>query len=291
EAKIFSRKDSTTQKIRLFDNITFSGNYNFAADSFHFSVLSGRATSRLFKGLSTINVAANWDFYGLDEEGQRSSTTLWEESKRPILRLGSQTLHWGKLLRFNSANVRLTTNITVQKLRRLIRGEDTLGNTGRAMSLNVGEPGRKDAVPDPDLLGLEQTSDERTNLVEKPEEAILDLLNNFRISHNFNFDILGRTAQSDTLRVRTHTLSASGSMQLTTNWSVRVGNIGYDFLQKNVTYPDFSFSRNLHCWTLEFSWQPRRGTYGLSLYVTDSPLNFIRIPYGQTVADGNRGVF
>lgn len=37
EAKYYSRKDTIEKKVRLFDNLTVSGNYNFAADSFQWS--------------------------------------------------------------------------------------------------------------------------------------------------------------------------------------------------------------------------------------------------------------
>ena len=269
EAKIFSKKDSTEKKIRLMDNVSLTGNYNFAADSLNFSYLNGTATTRLFKGLSTFAIRARWDPYTLDEDGRRIDKFHYAET--------------GKLLRFDGASFRLTTNITVDKIRKLLKGEDALGNTGRTVSTPTSSrpPGRENPN---DPRGAARP--ERPNIAEEPEEAILDLFDNFRLSHNFNFDIDALVGERDTIQLTTHTLSTSGSLQLTPNWSIRVGNIGYDFVKKRVSYPDFSFIRNLHCWSLEFSWQPTRGTYGLSLYVTDSPLNFIRIPYGRNVADG-----
>lgn len=265
EAKIFSKKDSTEKKIRLMDNLNFSGNYNFAADSLRFSQISGTATTRLFKGLSTFAIRARWDPYTLDGDGRRVNNFHFVET--------------GKLLRFDGASFRLTTNITVDRIRKLIRGEDDLSSTTRGGSTPPAQfGGDVDAPPN--------TRPDRPNVAQEPEEAILDLFNNFRISHNFNFELDALIDQRDTIKLTTHTISTSGNLQLTPNWSIRVGNIGYDFVQKRVSYPDFSFTRNLHCWSLQFSWQPTRGTYGLSLYVTDSPLNFLRIPYGRNIADG-----
>ena len=65
-----------------------------------------------------------------------------------------------------------------------------------------------------------------------------------------------------------------------------VGNIGYDFVQKQLTYPDFSFSRDLHCWEMGMSWQPVRGTYAFYLRVKPGTLDFIKVPYQQNIGDG-----
>ncbi|MBT8229334.1 MAG: hypothetical protein KJO50_03680, partial [Bacteroidia bacterium] len=60
EIKYFSKKDSTEKKLKLFDNINLSGNYNFAADSLKWSRVTVSSTSRFFKGVTTI--ASSWTF-------------------------------------------------------------------------------------------------------------------------------------------------------------------------------------------------------------------------------------
>ena len=85
----------------------------------------------------------------------------------------------------------------------------------------------------------------------------------------------------DSTFLSTHALSLSGTVNLTSQWKITVGRIGYDFVKKQLTYPDFQFYRSLHCWEMGTSWQPQRGTYSFFIRVRQAPLDFINIPYGR----------
>ena len=50
EAKYFSRRDSTEKKLKLFDNISVSGNYNMAAEYNQWSPINISGNTRFFKG-------------------------------------------------------------------------------------------------------------------------------------------------------------------------------------------------------------------------------------------------
>jgi hypothetical protein len=76
-----------------------------------------------------------------------------------------------------------------------------------------------------------------------------------------------------------------GSVHISPKWTINVGNIGYDFRSEQLTYPDFGFSRDLHCWFLNFSWQPQRGTYALQIGVKPGTLDFIKIPHNRNTQD------
>ncbi len=90
----------------------------------------------------------------------------------------------------------------------------------------------------------------------------------------------------DSTFLSTHSISLNGTVNLTSQWKITVGRIGYDFVRKQLTYPDFQFYRSLHCWEMGTSWQPSRGTYSFFIRVRQAPLDFIKIPYGQ----GNNNV-
>ena len=85
----------------------------------------------------------------------------------------------------------------------------------------------------------------------------------------------------DSTYISTHSLSLSGTVNITSQWKVTVGRIGYDFVNQRLTYPDFQFYRSLHCWEMGTSWQPQRGTYSFFIRVRQAPLDFIKIPYGR----------
>ncbi|MEL6925535.1 MAG: hypothetical protein AAFO94_15935 [Bacteroidota bacterium] len=69
---------------------------------------------------------------------------------------------------------------------------------------------------------------------------------------------------------------------------VRVGNIGYDFKAKRLTYPDIGITRNLHCWQMSFNWQPTRRTFSFTIQVSQAPLNFLKVPYQRNNVDSFR---
>ena len=113
EAKLFSKKDSTTKKAKILDNLNFSGNYNFIADSLNWSPISFSGNIRLLKGLATIKLSGAYDPYTLDEDGRRINTFEKDVS--------------GKLLRFDNARISLNTGMTVKQLRGLFAQKDKAG--------------------------------------------------------------------------------------------------------------------------------------------------------------------
>jgi hypothetical protein len=248
EAKYFSRKDSADKKLKLFDNIVVSGNYNFAADSLKWSQVRMSGTTRILKGMTTFRLQARFDPYAVDEKGRRIDRFQYQKN--------------GKALRFVSTNAAFNTGITVGKIRALFQGRE------------------EKVVED-----LVEEEEERLR-EERPEETdFLSLFENFRVSHNFTLDWTGQPDGSDTLIVGTNTINCSGNIQLTDNWQVTIGNFGYDFIRKGVTYPSLGFTRNLHCWQMGANWQPTRGTYSFFIQVRPGSLDFINIPYTRNNAD------
>jgi hypothetical protein len=120
EAKYFSRKDSTDKKLKIFDNLNISGNYNFAADSLKFSQVRLSGATRFFKGTTTLRFNATYDPYVENENGRRINRFAINES--------------GKLLRFVSANVGIATNLTVAKIRALFQGREEPLDEGQRVS-------------------------------------------------------------------------------------------------------------------------------------------------------------
>lgn len=103
EAKTFSRRDSTFKNSRILRRLDLNGNYNFAADSLHFSPVSVTANTALFKDLISILFNAAWDPYEVNDRGQRINQFVWDTRKTP--------------LRFVDARVSLSTALTVRTMR------------------------------------------------------------------------------------------------------------------------------------------------------------------------------
>jgi hypothetical protein len=253
EAKIFSKRDSTFKNIKLFNGISVSGSYNFAADSLKWSTVGITGNTGFFNNLSSFRFNVTMDPYDFNRKtGGR------------INQLNLNTN--GKLLHLSSWSMTLTTNLTVERLRDFIQGKDT--------DKKIANQPRPEAGTEPDLTNL-----------QGPED-FLSLFENFTIAHNFTVGQRYYTATGkDSIAITTHTISSRGSIKLTPNWNIYVGNFGYDFQSKRITYPDFSFARDLHCWEMGVSWQPQFGSYSFFIRVKPGKLDFINIPYGKRIQD------
>jgi hypothetical protein len=253
EAKYFSKKDSTEKKLKLFDNIVMSGNYNFAAagDSLHFSPLNINGTTRFFGGATTFGFSATYDFYEINEEtGRRIDQFYWEKP--------------GQLLRFDNFQARLSTRLTIRKIKEIFGSKEKEGS-------------RSD---DGQSAGRGRSQSQAGQ--RQQDNRFFNLFDDFSLDHNLG---LMRNGRLDTTIITTHTVNMRGAVKLTKKWSITVGNIGYDFRAKELTYPDFGFVRDLHCWLISMSWQPQRGTYSLQIGVKPGSLDFIKIPHNRNQQD------
>ncbi len=165
-----------------------------------------------------------------------------------------------KLLRFEDLTLRFSSHITFQQVLDLFNPKkDAQSQTGL-------DPGKK-------------------KLPVKGDK-FFDLLSSFSINHELGIT-RGWMPGRDSTVITTNSVNMVGSMQITPNWSVNFGNIGYDFKSKQLTYPDIGLARDLHCWQLSFSFQPTRGTYSFHLGVKPGSFDFLKFPYNR----GNQDSF
>lgn len=248
EAKYFSKRDSTEKKLKLFDNISVGGNYNFAArgDSLHFSPINISGNTRLFKGITTVSVGATYSFYDINERGQLVNK-FYADTKG----------HW---LRFDNLRLRFSSHITFNDILGLFGKKES-----RPAERTERAPGQPPALP----VG---------------KDKFFDLLSGFSINHEMGIMRFGMPGK-DTTIISTHSVNMTGSMKLTPNWSIRFGNIGYDFKSKQLTYPDIGLARDLHCWEMSFNFQPTRGTYSFHIGVKPGSFDFLKFPYKRSNYD------
>ena len=113
EMKLYSAKRDTIKRVRLFDNLAFSGSYSLTRDTLKWSTIGTGGLFRLFKGLSNLTWNATFDPYKLDEKGRRiNKFTLKEE---------------GKLVRLAAFGIALNTQMSVRELRNLFDKEKKAG--------------------------------------------------------------------------------------------------------------------------------------------------------------------
>ncbi len=131
-------------------------------------------------------------------------------------------------------------------------------------------------------LGI-QPKTEKTKSPNPNNPAFLQAL-----TLNYNLNVAFKYANGkDTTLYTSNELSLVGTFNFSKNWNMRITRIGYDFSRQTLTYPDFTFSRKLHCWEMGVEWcpAPERRTWRFFLQVRPGSLGFIRVPYNKTVLD------
>ncbi len=260
EAKYWSRKDTTEKIIRLFDNISLNGNYNFIADSIKWSNLNMTGNTTVLKGLTNFNFRALWSPYIYDAKGRITKETVWSRSNRP--------------LEFKNFSGQFSTVVSFGKIREILTG------SGRDKSDEDNPGRRKNSQETPE--NEEESTDKKKP--ELPETSLSEWFENFSFSHALNFEYRNETGK-DTLFVSSHSLNITGSIPLSRNWTMNIGNIAYDLKNKSFVYPYFSFARDLHCWQMNFTWAPSNGVYSFFIGVKSSALSFLKYDYGQRNAN------
>lgn len=227
EIKVRSAKDTIKgeKKIPIIENLTFSGNYNFIADSFNLSDIRFSANNRISQYLS-LNVNGTFDPYIYNKETNRRTPQLG-------------ITNGGKWLRLKNLNV----NISGSWQSKSRDGGRTPGDQF--------DP--RNGLPPEELL-QEDGSYTRDQVFGAPLSYV-DF--NIPLSVNYNYSLsLTRfySKGKDTSSV-VQSLSAGVNFSLTPKWKIGV-NTGYDFVNKEISRTDISIYRDLHCWQLAFNWVP-----------------------------------
>jgi len=246
EGKYWSKADSTEKKFKFLNNLNMNGNYNFAADSLKMSPLNIRGNTSFFKGITNVNLSARYNFYQKNEDGRFINETIWDRDRRPF--------------EFDNFQLTVTNGSTIGNLRKLLFKEKKKKETD------------KDSSKD-----RNKTSKSR----KKKEVVLTDWMDNFRISHQFRYEIRKQNNGRDTSMVRSHSVRLSGRINLTDQWNLSVNNISYDLVNKKFVFPQFALNRDLHCWTMQFSWTPALEVYSFFIGVKSNTLSFLKYNYGQ----------
>lgn len=250
EAKYFSKKDSIDKKIKIFESINVGGSYNFAQPEYQWSMVSASGRTRLFKGLTNFTFRLNWDPY------------LNEVNEEQTRRIRVEKLYFketGKLLQFMGGTFSLNTGLTVSKIREIFQGKDP-----------------------------EVVEDRRDEKQQQGEEDFLSLFDNFRIAHNIGARWERTYQDKDTLIISTNSVDVRGNIKLTKNWQITIGQIGYDFINKRLTYPDIGFRRDIHCWEAGFNWTPDRQAFSFYIRAKGGTFGFLKLPYQRNYRDAER---
>ncbi len=253
EMKVRNLRDTTGEefrKIKIFDNLSASTNYNFAADSFQLSDISFRARTSFFKNAVSINFSGSINpyIYELISE-QTSITGVRRVNQREVNRFAwdaGQGL--GKLERIAT---NISFNLSPSTFGGTAKPDDTnAGNRGLAGG-GLGATSGTSFFDDPSIAEGLGTQDEVSVIQNNPDQYV-DFNLPWRLSANYSITRSKRGFEDANI---VQTLSFSGSLALTPKTQVSF-NSGYDLEAKEFTTTRLTVNRDLHCWTLSFNVVP-----------------------------------
>ena len=234
EAKVRDPSDSTgkgSKKVKLLDQLNFSTNYNFLADSCKMGKISGSMSTNLF-GKVNISASAGFEPYAAKVINGR----LYQRINRFAFQEGQG------LARFTNASASASYSIS---------GKGAInGNDGREDSSSPADyyqriyyhPVTGEYVPGGWLY--------YTN----PNVP-------WSVNFNVNFNCTRAPLYDKDLdqlifkNTYTSTLGMSGNIKLTPRMSINASS-GYDFIAKKITTTQISATYDLHCFNIAVSWVP-----------------------------------
>lgn len=247
EAKIRTENDSTGKgfkKIPILQGLTFSGNYNFAADSLKLSTISFSGRTTIFNEKINLNFNGSLDPYQLDYAGRRIDKFAIED---------------GKLARLTNFGLSF----------------DYSFNPDASKSRNGNIDSMRNSMPN-----MTKEQSEALSRISRDPNAFVDfnipwnLAGSFSFQYFKRFDSVVRRERAD----YSATVNVHGDVNVTPKWKIQF-NSGYDFKQKEVSLTRFSIYRDLHCWDMSVGWVPfgRYQSYNITIRAKASVLQDLKL--------------
>ncbi|MFD2555857.1 putative LPS assembly protein LptD [Sphingobacterium tabacisoli] len=247
EAKIRTENDSTGKgfkKIPILQGLTFSGNYNFAADSLKLSTISFSGRTTIFNEKINLNFNGSFDPYQLDYTGRR---------------IDKFTIEDGKLARLTNFGLSF----------------DYSFNPDASKSRNGNIDSMRNSMPN-----MTKEQSEALSRISRDPNAFVDfnipwnLAGSFSFQYFKRFDTVVRRERAD----YSATINVHGDVNVTPKWKIQF-NSGYDFKQKEVSLTRFSIYRDLHCWDMSVGWVPfgRYQSYNITIRAKASVLQDLKL--------------
>lgn len=261
EMKVKTKNDSIEefQKVKIFDNISFSSSYNFLADSFNLAPINWNARTSFFKNKVSLNLSGTIDpyVYNLDSVLEISN---------------GEQVYQRKLNQFawnNGEGIGNLSRLSVAVGLNLGPKSNSKSNTQQ----NTNNLGGQDPFG-PGSLEDDQAGNVNKFIATSASQYVpFDVPWRLNINYTLNYQKQGH-AES----IVTQSLNFNGNLSLTEKTTLQASS-GFDLEQKEFTYTQMSVSRDLHCWNISFNWVPfgPRQSYFVSIQVNSALLSDLKL--------------
>ena len=245
EMKVIDENDtiSGTKKIKIFENLSFSGNYNFLADSFQLSPIKFNTRTSFFKRLINVSLSGTMDPYAYKLDSISETNQIYQRRINELAIKNNQGL--GSLAFINMALGMRFSAKDFQSPEEEDEKESRFGTRREIDYIN-------------------------SNIAEYVDFNVPWSIN---ASYNLNRRKIG---YNDPIITQTITMSGDISISEKTKISMRSG---YDFKNKMLTQTSINATRDLHCWRIRFNWVPfgRFQSYNLSISAVSALLQDLKL--------------
>jgi len=245
EMKVIDENDtiSGTKKIKIFENLSFSGNYNFLADSFQLSPIRFNTRTSFFKRLINVSLSGTMDPYAYKLDSISETNQIYQRRINELAIKNNQGL--GSLAFINMALGMRFSAKDFQSPEEEDEKESRFGTRREIDYIN-------------------------SNIAEYVDFNVPWSIN---ASYNLNRRKIG---YNDPTITQTITMSGDISISEKTKISMRSG---YDFKNKMLTQTSINATRDLHCWRIRFNWVPfgRFQSYNLSISAVSALLQDLKL--------------
>ncbi len=224
EMKVLSDRDTSgVKKVKLIDQLSVGGSYNFLADSMKLSLSTVQLSTTLF-GNFGLKLSVGLDPYRVTPEGKRYDKLFFPG------RVTSTGWSFGYTFKSSQASTQQTV----------------------LNDINSIPPEFRNPFYDP--YGLLDPVQRRQYMSQSYYDFSIPW--NFGFNYNISYSVRyvnnGTTGYEPNIN---QTVSFNGSVNVTPKFGVTF-NGGYDIMAKKLSATQIAISRDLHCWQMSFSWIP-----------------------------------
>ncbi|MCL2501568.1 MAG: LPS-assembly protein LptD [Bacteroidales bacterium] len=225
EAKVRNRRDTTeggSRIIKLIDNLSLSGGYNFLADSMKLSPNIGATMNTTIMEKLALNANANFNPYAVNERGQPIATY--------------NIVKEGRLARLTGAGLSFSYQFS---------GGGGSGQGGgtpvNSYKLIYYHPITGEYIPGGWVYYMESNLPWSLNM-----------------SYNYNYSLAYQYANEQLQKIHSHiqTLNLSGQLRFTKDFNINITS-GVDVMKLKLTTTQFSATYDLHCFMISVNWVPQ----------------------------------
>jgi len=251
EIKVRSKKDTITgvRKITIFDNLSVSCGYDFAADSLRWQPLSISGRTSIFSFLN-VTFRLSFDPYIINSDGVRVNQTEAKVNNRAM--------------RFSGSDLNLGVNWRID--------QDFFKGLKKGNKSNEGTSKKQKPIFPETVLGTPNTRPDFKN----PWSVTINYTFNYGVNENYAYYINRNHKQYDGKIVQT--INVNADINITRKWKLEVLT-GYDIQQKDFSYTEFRIYRDLHCWEMRLNWIPfgQRKGWSFQINVKASVLKDLKL--------------